>query len=284
MRSSLCVVTVIIACAQVTSAYAHGGHSHAVVLSADSVNHGAYAQAASGEAPGIMGFDEKPGAMVALSLPFITETNDTVILEKLLKGPTILSLLYYRCPNACNTLLDAVAVALRSFSDRAAFAPNVITISIDEHETPADALKAKRIAFESIQNFYPPDHWRFLTASAASIKALTDAVGFKFVKNGAEFDHPLGLIILAPNGKVVRYITGTHYLPVDLTMSLMEASKGIVQPTIARVMRACFSYDPKSHRFVFALLRVSATVIFILLGSFILYLVISGHSRTKGRK
>jgi hypothetical protein len=62
-------------------------------------------------------------------------------------------------------------------------------------------------------------------------------------------------------------------------MSLMEASNGTVQPTIARVLRACFSFDPKSHRFVFNILQVSATVIFSLLGIFIVFLVVLGRKR-----
>jgi hypothetical protein len=52
-----------------------------------------------------------------------------------------------------------------------------------------------------------------------------------------------------------------------------------VQPTIARVLRACFSFDPASHRFVFNVLQVSATVILTLLAAFIAYLIMSGRRR-----
>jgi protein SCO1/2 len=158
-------------------------------------------------------------------------------------------------------------------------------MSVDEHETPTDAMKAKTIAFEALQKPYPADRWHFLTGSAASIKKATDAVGFRFVKRGDEFDHPLCLIVLSPAGKVTRYIMGTDYLPIDITMSLMEASTGTVRPTIARVFRACFSYEPKSHQYVFNILRVSATVIFSLLGVFVAYLIISGRKRrAKGKR
>ena len=226
-----------------------------------------------------MGMDEQPGAMVPLDLPFVTETGDSVRLRDVVRGPTILSLLYYRCPDACSTLLTSIANVLRPFADKPESAPNVITISIDENELPADAVKAKTIAFEALQKPYPAGRWRFLTGPAKSIKTVTAAVGFRYVKKGNEFDHPLGIIILSPKGKVVRYILGTDFLPMDISMSLMEASSGTVQPTIARVLRACFSYDPKSHRFVFNILKVSATVIFTLLGIFIAYLVISGMKR-----
>jgi protein SCO1 len=233
----------------------------------------------------VMGVEEKPGSMVPLDVPFVTETNDTVPLKTLVKGPTILSILYYRCPNACNTLLVSIANVLRSFSDNPGSAPSVLCMSVDEHETAQDAMKAKEIAFQAIEKPYPGDKWRFLTGSDESIDRVADAVGFHFVKKGDDFDHPLCLIILSPKGKVVRYILGTDYLPVDVGMSLMEASSGTVQPTIARVLRACFSYDPKSHRLVFNLMRVSATVILTLLAIFITYLVLSGRKRmARGNK
>ena len=226
-----------------------------------------------------MGVEEKPGSLVPLDVPFATENGDTVQLGRLITAPTILSILYYRCPNACNMLLVSIATVLRSYADNPKTAPNVISISVDEHETPQDAAKAKEIAFSAIQKPYPADRWHFLTGSDESIDKVADAVGFHFVKKGDEFDHPLCIIILSPKGKVVRYILGTDYLPADLAMSLLEASSGSVQPTIARVLRACFSYDPKSHRLVFNMMRVSATVIITLLAIFITYLIVSGKKR-----
>jgi protein SCO1/2 len=272
------VVILSIAC----PLFAHGGHSHgaphdSVHSSLDSIS--LPAVTVDSGVSGAMGMDEHPGAMVPLDLPFITETCDSVRLKNMVKGPTILSLLYYKCPDACSTLLTSIANVLRPFADKPESAPNVVTISIDENETPADAMKAKTIAFEAVQKPYPAGQWHFLTGPAESIKKVTGAVGFRYVKKGNEFDHPLGIIILSPQGKVVRYIMGTDYLPMDISMSLMEASNGTVQPTIARVLRACFSFDPKSHRFVFNILQVSATVIFSLLGIFIIYLIVSGKKR-----
>lgn len=262
--------------------FAHGGHHHGAghdstqsPLDSIAIPSTIVDTAASGA----MGMDEKPGAMVPLDPAFVTETGTSVRLGDVVRGPTILSLLYYKCPDACSTLLTSIANVLRPFAYKPESAPNVVTISIDENETPADAMKAKTIAFEAVQKPYPAGRWHFLTGSAESIKKVTAAVGFRYVKKGNEFDHPLGIIILSPQGKVVRYIMGTDYLPMDISMSLMEASTGTVQPTIARVLRACFSFDPKSHRFVFNVLQVSATVIFSLLGIFIIYLIVSGKKR-----
>jgi protein SCO1/2 len=258
--------------------HAHGNHKHAA-QSPIPVSRAIDTTPRALADTGIMGMEEKPGAQIPLDCRFVTETGDSVSLRDVVKGPTILSILYYSCPDACNTLVMGIANAVGPYSDKPALAPNVLCVSVDDHETPADAMKEKNIAFESMQRRYPQDRWRFLTGDAENIRKLTGAVGFHFVKKGNEFDHPLGIIILSPEGKVTRYILGTDYLPMDISLSLMQASKGVVQPTVARVLRACFSYDPKSHRFVFNILRVSATVVFSLIGLFILYLVLSGRKR-----
>lgn len=228
---------------------------------------------------GEIGIEEKLGNIVPLDVPFVTEAGVPVRLRDVIQGPTVLSIVYYKCPNACDFLLTGISSVLRSYSDKPGSEPNLLTITIDERETPLDAMQAKNIAFESIQKPYPSDKWHFLTGSAESIKKVTEAVGFRFARKGGDFDHPIGLIILSPEGKVVRYIMGTDFLPVDLTMSLLEASSGTVRPTIARVLRFCFSYNPKSHQFVFNTLRVSATVIFTLIGIFLIYLIVSGRKR-----
>lgn len=228
---------------------------------------------------GEVGIEEKLGSFVPLETVFTAEDGRQVSLKQLVRTPTLLALVYYRCPNACDTMLFGMADAVPLLSA----VPNrdyaLLCISIDERETPADALKAKRIALESIQKPFPPDAWRFLTGGQASIRAVADAVGFHFRRNGAEFDHPLGLVVLSPAGKVTRYMTGTDFLPVDLSMSILEASAGRVGPTIAKVLRFCFSYDPQNHQYVFNTLKVSAILIAVLVLGFGLYLVLSGRRR-----
>lgn len=258
--------------------FAHGVQEHRKDITPGDSIAGLMAPAA---VTGTMGFEEKPGNAIPLDLSFVDDKADSVALREIIDRPTILAFLYYRCPNACNLLLTSIAQGVRSFGDPPKKAPNVVIISINEDETPNDAKKARSVAFEVMHNKYPADRWHFLTGSKESIRKATDAAGFRFVKKGADFDHPMGIIILSPNGKVMRYILGTDYLPMDISLSLMEASSNTLQPTIARVMRACFSYDPKSHRFVFNILRVSATVILGLLGIFIVYLILGKKLRKK---
>ncbi len=226
------------------------------------------------------GFDEKPGVYVPLDLVFTGENGSSTKLKDFIIGPTILSLVYYKCPNACDYLLTGIASVLRSYNDKQGSEPNLLTITIDETETTNDAIKAKNIAFEAIQTPFPADKWHFLTGSKESIKKLTEAVGFHFVKKGDDFDHPIGLIILSPQGKVVRYIMGTDFLP---DRSDDVAYGGFIRNSACRQSpEYCASASAitlKATSIVFNTLRVSATVIFTLVGIFVIYLIISGKKR-----
>lgn len=233
------------------------------------------------------GMDEHLGAVVPLDTVFRDEQGATVRLGDVGRTPIILSLVYFRCPNACDLLLTGIAEALATVPAVPGKDYTAVTISIDEHEGPPDAQSAERIGLASIEAVqgsapgkeFPATAWRFLTGSAASIAALADAVGFRFVRTGNDFDHPLGLVILSPQGKVVRYMNGASFLPADLKMALLEASTGTIGPTIGKVLRFCFRVDPKGRTLVFNTLKVTAVVTLAFAAGFVLYLVLSGRRR-----
>ena len=201
----------------------------------------------------------------------------------LIHTPTILALVYYQCPNVCDYLLTGLAGTLSALPSVAGADYNVVTISIDPAETPADARKAKRIALETIGRPFPADAWRFLTGSEASIDAVAGAVGFHYAKSAGGFDHPVALVILSPQGKVVRYMPGADFLPADMTLSLLEAQKGVIGQTIAKVMRICFRVDPASHRLVFNVLRVVGAVTLAGAAALVIFLVALGRRRRHPR-
>jgi protein SCO1 len=238
----------------------------------------------AGSAWDSVGIDEHLGSFVPLGAQFRLENGSRVTLGELLRKPAVLALVYYRCPNACDSMLTGMADVIRLMGDDTAKGFQVVTLSIDDTETIADARKAKALALESIMGPFPPDAWRFLTGDEKDVRAVADAIGFRFRRNGTEFDHPLGLVILSPQGKIVRYMTGTDFLPIDLKMSLLEASTGTVGPTIARVLRFCFSYDPQNHKLVFDILKVTAIVTLAVAAALVLYLVLASRRRkTAGR-
>jgi protein SCO1/2 len=231
---------------------------------------------------GEIGVVEELGSRVPLEARFTDEEGRQLALGELIRGPTLLSLLYYRCPNACDLLLVGAAEAVRGLSLEPGRDFTLLTVSIDERETPEDARRAKRIALASIQKPFPPEAWRFLTGSAESIDELADAVGIGFRRNGEEIDHPLALVVLSPEGRVTRYLLGSEFLPMDVHLSLLAAAKGTVGPTVARVMRFCLRYDAQNRRFVFNTLKVSAVVILSLAAALVLFLVLGGGKPRRG--
>jgi len=56
----------------------------------------------------------------------------------------------------------------------------------------------------------PASRWPFLIGDEKSIGALTQAVGFRYRKVGAEFAHPDVSVVLTPDGRVSRYLYGSR--------------------------------------------------------------------------
>jgi protein SCO1/2 len=151
-----------------------------------------------------------------------------------------------------------------------------VAFSFDETEKPDLALEKKRMYLKMIEKPFPEDAWRFLTGDKENIHKLTDAIGFHFKKQGEDFLHPVTVIILSPDGKITRYMYGTDFLPFDLKMALLEASEGRVGPTLSKVLRFCFSYDPKGRKYVFNTLKITGIVTLLFALSLILFLVFKG--------
>jgi len=228
-----------------------------------------------------IGIDEKLGQLVPLGLTFQDENGNAVSLRELIHQPVILTPVYLHCPNVCSLLLQNLANALDKLPAEPGKDYIVLSVSFDEAEKPDLARQKKQIYLKMIQNPFPEDAWRFLTGDKENIHKLTDAIGFHFKRVGEDFEHPVSLVILAMDGKIVRYMYGADPLPFDLKLALVEASRGRIGPTIAKFVQFCFSYDPKGHQLVFNMLKVTGTVTLLFALSFILFLILKGKKQAK---
>jgi protein SCO1/2 len=226
-----------------------------------------------------IGIDQKPGQYAPLDLTFADETGRTVSLRQLIHRPTILAPVYLHCPNVCSLLLQNLADALNKLPAEPGKEYTVLTVSFDETEKPALALQKKKTYLKMVQKPFPEDAWRFLTGDRESIRKLTDAIGFHFKRVGDDFEHPVTLIILAPDGKIIRYMVGADPLPFDLKMAVVEASQGKIGPAISKVVRFCFSYDPKANKLVFNTLKVTGIVTLFFALSFVVFLLFKGKKQ-----
>jgi protein SCO1/2 len=226
-----------------------------------------------------IGIDEKLGQFISLDLIFYDENGNAIPLRQLIHRPTILAPVYYSCPNICSFLLFNLAGVINKMPSEPGKEYRVVAFSFDETEKPNLALEKKKMYLKMIEKPFPEDAWRFLTGDKENIHQLTDAIGFHFKRQGQDFLHPVSLVILSPDGKVTRYIYGTEFLPFDIKMALLEASEGKVGPTLSKVLRFCFSYDPKGRKYVFNTLKVTGIVTLLFALSLILFLVFKGKRK-----
>jgi len=209
---------------------------------------------ASTPLPGALqvGFDQRLGGQVPLDLEFRDEDGRTVRLGDLFGGrPVLLSLAYYGCPMLCGMSLQGIASSLKTLSFDAGREFEVITVSFDPGETPALARSRKAQSLDLYGRPGVASGWRFLTGDEAPIKALTEAVGFRYVwdEEQKQYAHPTGVVVLTPKGRIARYFFGVEYAPKDLRLGLIEAADERIGTLADRLLLLCYRYDPKTGRY-----------------------------------
>jgi protein SCO1/2 len=228
--------------------------------------------------------DEKLGDTLPLDLAFQDEHGRTVKLGELVDRPTLLMLVYFRCPSVCSPFLNGVVDVMDKMDLQAGRDYTALVISFDDRETPDLALQKQASYLKTFRNPIDPKGMRFLTGDAASVRAITGAVGFRYKRQGEDFLHPVTLVAVSPKGEIVRYLFGIRFNPFDVKMALNEAAEGRPGPTVNRVLLYCFSYDPEGKTYVFNILKVTGTVMIFLVLCLGVWLVITTKKSRKEKE
>jgi len=226
---------------------------------------------------------EKLGQYIPANALFVDENGKRVNLKNFIDKPTIIAPVYFSCTHECPMLLSGLARTLGKLElVRPGKDYQVLAISFDENDTPAVARDKKRNYIAAIGKPFPEDAWKFLTGDAVDIKKFTDSIGFQFQRDGDhDFSHPVTLVVVAPGGKIVRYLEGITFLPFEMTMALNEAAQGRIGTT-RQVLMYCFSYDPLKKSYVFNILKVTGTVMVLFVGAFLIYLLKTTKKHRQG--
>jgi protein SCO1/2 len=204
-------------------------------------------------------FDQSLGAQVPLDLPFRDETGRGVQLSRYFTGrPVILALVYYECPMLCVQALNGLVKSLKVLALEPGRDYTVVTVSFNPAETPAQAAAKKDEYVARLKRPGAAEGWHFLTGNEASIRMLTDAVGFHYVYDAEtkQFAHPTGMVVLTPEGKASKYIFGIDYGPRDIRLALVEASDHKVGTPADRLLLYCYHYDPTTGKYGLVLMNV----------------------------
>ncbi|MBZ0156435.1 MAG: SCO family protein [Alphaproteobacteria bacterium] len=239
-----------------------------------------------------MGIIERLGQYVPLDAVFYDEKGRAYPLRQWVDRPVILSLIYFNCDRICPQFLGGLAEALGKATPVPGKEYTVLTISFDPKDTPHGARNAKRNYLRAMGSGFPEEAWRFLTGDAKNIQKLLDSVGFSI--KGEElhgFSHPVALVVLSPEGKIVRYLYTTNYaygspsrvtfLPFDLSMAVTGAAKGKVVPTVKRDGAYCFPHQPKSQEAFFTVLKIFGTVTLLLIVGALVGMAVAGRKIRK---
>jgi len=206
-----------------------------------------------------LSFRQHPGALLPLQAPFRDSSGAPVRLGDFFHGePVVLVLEYLRCRSLCGLVLQDAAAALA----RVALIPGkdyeVIAISIDPRDGPADA-RAARAMYLAHLPVVRAAGWHFLTGSPAPIQAVASAVGFPFRYDAAldQYAHAAGLTVATPQGTISRYVLGLGYRPLDMRLALTEASLGRIASPVSDLLLLCYCYDPETGRYGIAISNVT---------------------------
>jgi protein SCO1 len=220
-----------------------------------------------------IGIDQRLGAQVPLNVPFLDESGRTVTLRSIAPGrPVLLALVYYQCTILCNQILNGVVRGLRPLSLTPGGDFDIVAISINPAEDPPLAAAKREHYTESYSKWAGTRGWHFLTGTESSIRAVADAVGFKYLYDPKTklFLHASGVMVLTPEGRVARYFYGVEYEPKDLKLGLIGASGNRIGSPVDQILLFCYHYDPLEGKYsapVLNLLKAGAAATLLLLST-----------------
>lgn len=198
-----------------------------------------------------------------LDATFVDETGKTVrIGDYFGQRPAIVAMVYYNCPMLCSEELDGMTGALEMVKLTPGKDFNVIVISIDPSEGPELAAKTKALYMKRYGRPETASGWHFLTGQRPAIDAMTDAVGFGYVRvpgpDGrlSQFAHASSIELVTTNGKLAQYYLGVEYSPKDILLGLIEASGNKIGSPVANILTYCYHYDPQTNKHSLIVARV----------------------------
>jgi protein SCO1 len=203
-------------------------------------------------------FEQRIGTEVPLGVIFRDERGRSVSLGNLLRGrPTVLVPGYYRCANLCDFVRAGVARAVSESQLQPGRQFNVVLLSIDPDERPADAVAAQQEDARAHGDAAVPS-WHYLTGDRAAIDAVARAIGFSYLfdPRNRQYDHGAGIVILTPSGAVSQYLFGVQFAAQTLRLALVDASQGHLGTVVDRLLLLCCNYDPSTGRYSLTIGRV----------------------------
>jgi protein SCO1/2 len=231
--------------------------------------------------PGPLGrvrIDQRLNEQVPLDLRFTDETGRDVRLGDFFgRRPVILALVYYECPMLCTQVLNGLVTALGVMNFEPGREFEVVAVSFNPREGPGLASQKKANYLERYGRPHTAAGWHFLTGTEASIKRLTDAIGFRYEFDPAiqQYAHGAGIEVLTPKGVISRYFYGIEFSARDVRLGLIEASEDRIGTPIDDVLLFCYHYDPATGSYGATVLTIVRAGAIATVLAFAIFLTVS---------
>lgn len=206
-----------------------------------------------------VGIDQNLNRPVPLDAQFRDESGQIVPLRTYFGDkPVVLEMVFFGCKSLCPKSIYESVSALKRVALEPGQDYNVVVISFDPKDTPADAAQEKANYATVFGRSSFRNGWHFLTGQDSEIKKVTDAIGFHYRWDEAtkQYVHAGGIMVATPDGKLSRYFYGIQYAPQDLRMALVDASQHKIGSPVDYVLLFCFHYDPSQGRYTLAIINI----------------------------
>jgi protein SCO1 len=221
-----------------------------------------------------VGIVENLGNTVDLSAQFSDENGELFELSHYIDRPTIIVPVYYRCANVCGVIQSALVSVFPQIGLTVGQDFNVLSISFDSSDTFLDARKKKNTYYNSLSSSLSKNAWRFLTGNQGEINKFLGSLGYDISPKEKDYLHPVASIVIDRDGTIIRYLYGQSFLGKEVKLALYQAKEGRVSSSIKRLVKFCFSYDPKGNSRVVNVKLVFATLFLLSLVGYVCYLIV----------
>jgi protein SCO1 len=195
-----------------------------------------------------VGLENKLGTRIPIDVELKNDKGQTIKTGQLLRGrPIVLLPIFYRCANVCTIEMQGVLSAL---SRNPKLTPgkdfDLVVLGLNPKEPPELAAAKKAQYIEQDGRKETANAWTFLTGPEAETQKVAKAMGFKYTYDAAKdrVNHPSGVIILTPEGRVSAVMTKGMYPAARFAEDVQRAAKEQIGEEGELSWFGCLHTDP----------------------------------------
>lgn len=202
-----------------------------------------------------VGFFSELGKKIDLNVRLTDASGQEKLIRDVINPalPIIVLPVYYECPRLCGLTLNGFLDLVNSIELSLGKEFQVVTVSMDTDESWELARDKSNNVFKEVnRSDFNRESWHFFVGKEEVVKPFLNSVGFKYQKDGQEYAHASGFIVLTPDGEISQYFTGIEFPKWDVRLALIEASKGKIGSALDHILLFCFRFDPTRGKYSWA--------------------------------